>query len=472
MPAIAKLPQHRLWTDKAGGTNAYWGQEGARMEGRGAQSTGCMLVPDCLACTLHFAQNACPYTAALEGMLSITRPSSYDTTSMANSIGTAENLAATLAHQTEKTLDQEAIELDPHLDKKLDRKFDLHIIPWLFGIWLLSFIDRSNIGNAKIDGLATDLHIETGTGFNIALLVFYVPYILVDVPSNWIIKRVRAGIYLPTLITAWGLVCTMTGFVTSLGGLIACRIMLGLCEGGILGGVIVYLAMFYPRHQMLFRCGLFYSAAPLSGAFGGLLASALGRIKYHGYNKWPWIFFVEGAVTVVFGLVCFLFMPSTPMEAKFLTDDERNHALRRMRVDASGATTLDVDEEKFNWHWVRMALLAPQTYFTAFIWFFLLVPLYSFSLFLPSIVTGMGYKSTVAQLFTVPPNMTGFISVIVASYFSDRVRVRGPFIVAGCILGICGYIMLLVSDRNPVKYAGTFFIGLGVFQCSSMLMVS
>lgn len=84
----------------------------------------------------------------------------------------------------------------------------------------------------------------------------------------------------------------------------------------------------------------------------------------------------------------------------------------------------------------------------------------------------MGYKSTVAQLFTVPPNMTGFISVIVASYFSDRVRVRGPFIVAGCILGICGYIMLLVSDRNPVKYAGTFFIGLGVFQCSSMLMVS
>lgn len=158
---------------------------------------------------------------------------------------------------------------------------------------LLSFIDRSNIGNAKIDGLASDLHIETGTGFNIALLVFYVPYILVDVPSNWIIKRVRAGIYLPTLITAWGLVCTMTGFVTSLGGLIACRIMLGLCEGGILGGVIVYLAMFYPRHQMLFRCGLFYSAAPLSGAFGGLIASALGRIKYHGYNKWPWIFFGE-----------------------------------------------------------------------------------------------------------------------------------------------------------------------------------
>lgn len=158
---------------------------------------------------------------------------------------------------------------------------------------LFSFIDRSNIGNARIDGLTEDLDMGTGTLFNIALLVFYVPYILVDVPSNWIIKRVKAGIYLPTLILCWGLVCTFMGFTKSFGGLVACRLLLGLFEGGILGGVIVYLAMFYRRHQMLVRCGLFYSAAPLSGAFGGLLASALGQIEHGGYNRWPWIFFSE-----------------------------------------------------------------------------------------------------------------------------------------------------------------------------------
>jgi MFS family permease len=156
---------------------------------------------------------------------------------------------------------------------------------------LFSFIDRSNIGNAKIDGLTVDLDMQTGTMFNVALLVFYVPYILVDVPSNWIIKKFKAGVYLPTLITCWGLVCTCTGFSKSFGGLVACRVLLGLFEGGILGGVIIYLAMFYRRHQMLFRCGLFYCAAPLSGAFGGLFASALGKISYGGYNKWPWIFF-------------------------------------------------------------------------------------------------------------------------------------------------------------------------------------
>jgi len=198
--------------------------------------------------------------------------------------------------------------IDQALDKRLNRKFDLRILPWLFGIWyfatphcsrpilsensrLFSFIDRSNIGNARIAGLSDELSITTGTRFNIALLVFYIPYILVDVPSNLLVKRLRAGIYLPALITAWGLVCTFMGFVQSFAGLVACRLLLGLCEGGILGGVIIYLAMFYRRGEMLLRSGLFYCAAPLSGAFGGLLASGLATIEVGGYRRWPWIFF-------------------------------------------------------------------------------------------------------------------------------------------------------------------------------------
>lgn len=155
---------------------------------------------------------------------------------------------------------------------------------------LFAFIDRSNAGNAKIDGLTTDLHLD-GNKFNIALVVFYIPYILVDVPANWLVKRVKANIFLPTLITGWGLVSTFLGFTKSFGGLIAARLVLGLMEGGLLGGMIVYLAMFYRRHQMLYRVGLFYCAAPLSGAFGGLLATGLAKIRYNGYNNWPWIFF-------------------------------------------------------------------------------------------------------------------------------------------------------------------------------------
>jgi len=179
---------------------------------------------------------------------------------------------------------------------------------------------------------------------------------------------------------------------------------------------------------------------------------------------------VEGAITVVFGIVCFFFMPDTPAAAGFLSDEEKEWALRRMRLDAGGSTEVDVDDEKFSWYWVKMALKAPQTYLSAFIWFFLLVPLYSFSLFLPSIIAGMGYQSTTAQLFTVPPNMAAFITVIGTAYTSDKLKNRGYFIIGGCVIGICGYVMLIVATTNAVRYAGTFLVAIGVFQGSPMLM--
>lgn len=113
------------------------------------------------------------------------------------------------------------------------------------------------------------------------------------------LKYFQAGYYLPFLVTVWGLISLCIGFVNSYKGLLIVRFFLGLAEGGLLGGMIIYLAMFYRRHQMLYRIGLFYCAAPLSGAMGGLLATGLAKIKTPGYNGWPFIFFVEGVSIVL-----------------------------------------------------------------------------------------------------------------------------------------------------------------------------
>ena len=175
--------------------------------------------------------------------------------------------------------------LTPELGAKITRKLDIHIMPWLFVLWLLAFIDRSNIGNARIAGLSEDLNL-TSNKFNIALAVFYVPYIIYDIPSNLILKKFRAGYYLPLLLITWGIVSLCTGFVTSYTGLLVARFFLGWAEGGLYGGLIIYLAMFYRRHQLLYRIALFYCAAPLSGAFGGLLATGLAQIKTDKYEGW------------------------------------------------------------------------------------------------------------------------------------------------------------------------------------------
>ncbi|KAJ8065614.1 hypothetical protein OCU04_006289 [Sclerotinia nivalis] len=365
----------------------------------------------------------------------------------------------------------EEIQITKELDRLITKKFDRHIVPWLFGLWLLAFIDRSNIGNAKIDGLAADLGILTGTKFNIALTIFYVPYICVDIPSNWLVKRVGAGYYLPSLILGWGTISLCIGWVKTWKSLLVARFFLGLMEGGLLGGLIIYLAMFYRRHQLMRRIGLFYCAAPLSGAFGGLLATGLSKIKTPGYNGWPFIFFVEGAITVIFGIVTMFFLPHTPSHSKFLTEEERYVAIHRMKLDYRGASPVaNIDNEKFSWHWVKLAVFNWNTWLLSLNFFAVITPIYSFSLFLPTIITALGYTRVNANLLTVPPNMVAFLSVILVTSLSDYFRRRGIFMLICASIAIIGYIMLITASQPHIQYGGTFLVAAGSFACPPVVM--
>ncbi|KAF2157979.1 MFS general substrate transporter [Myriangium duriaei CBS 260.36] len=360
--------------------------------------------------------------------------------------------------------------IDPRLDKTITRRFDTHVVPWLFFMYLLSHIDRSNIGNARIAGLAKDLEL-TGIRFNRMLTVYYVTFICACVPSNLIIKHIGAGHFLPFLTTSWGIVSLCTGFVTSYQELMAVRGLLGLCEGGLLPGVIVILSSFYPRHQLAHRLTLFYCAGPLSSAFGGLLAAGLSEITCGRYRGWPFIFFIEGAITVMYGLVIWWFLPHTPGEAKFLTGEEREAALARMRLDAQGSNAADsVQHERFDWRWVHRGVFNINTIASTLNLLGLVVPIFSFSLFLPTIISALGYTSLKAQLMTAPPNMVAFFAVPLAGRISDRLQMRGSLILVGEMVAIVGYVMLISTDHQLIQYGGTFLVGTGISVACPLLM--
>lgn len=237
------------------------------------------------------------------------------------------------------------------------------------------------------------------------------------------------------------------------------------------GGVILYLSMFYKRHQLMFRLGIFYCAAPLSGSVGGLLATGLAEINYHGYRGWPWIFFVEGAITIVVAGTAFFFLPDTPGKARFLDKTEQDYAVRALHRDLNGVSGPEhVEDEHFSWSAIRSALLNINTIAMSLNFFLILVPIYSFSLFLPSIISGLGYKHVQAQLLTVPPNFLAFLVVLGSSFVSDRIKMRGPCICVGLILAAIGYIMQIASHTPGVKYAGTFFVASGAFPCSPLVL--
>ena len=143
---------------------------------------------------------------------------------------------------------------------------------------------------------------------------------------------------------------------------------------------------------------------------------------------------------------------------------------QRLRLDAHGALAADVEAERFSWTQARRSLLNINTQLMSLNFFLILIPIYSYSLFLPSIISGLGYKRVTAQLFTVPPNFLAFLSVILFAWTSDKLKKRGPLIAAGLLIATIGYILQLASDRNAVKYAGTFLVATGAFPCSPLIL--
>jgi MFS family permease len=142
---------------------------------------------------------------------------------------------------------------------------------------------------------------------------------------------------LPTMLTLWGIVTTLQGVVKSYHGLLAARFFLGLLEGGVFPGLVLYLSFFYPRQQLQWRISAFFSMASLSGAFSGLLA--YGIVNMHGVGGrpgWAWIFILEGLFTFLFGLTSYFLLPPTPSHAPFFTEKEKAYVVSRLRED--GAT--------------------------------------------------------------------------------------------------------------------------------------
>ncbi|RWA03164.1 hypothetical protein EKO27_g11940, partial [Xylaria grammica] len=283
-------------------------------------------------------------------------------------------------------------------EKSLLRKIDAHLLPAVALLYLLSFLDRSNVGNARIEGLLDDLNMS-GDHYLTGLSLYFVGYVLFEIPCNIILKRTSPRIWLPTLTIVWGVVATLMGVVQNEPGFLAARFFLGVAESGLFPGVTYYFSMWYKRRERQYRVALFFSAASLAGAFGGALAYGIGRLKGVVWeNGWRWIFILEGIATVVIAAAAYGFIHNYPDTSKFLDEDERELVRRRLAAD-SDAT----HQEDFSWAAVREAVRDPKCWLYGLGFHTMSLPLYTLSLFLPTIINNLGYTAAIAQLLTVPP---------------------------------------------------------------------
>jgi MFS family permease len=259
------------------------------------------------------------------------------------------------------------------------------------------------------------------------------------------------------------------GFVKNWSELMAARWFLGMTEAGLFPGINYYLSCWYKRSEFGVRAAVFFSAAAISGSFGGLLAAAIQNMDGIGNRPgWSWIFIIEGAITVVVAIMSFWLVHDFPAEAKFLSPEDRARVLRRLQDDKQASA----HNESFKMGALTAALKDWKTYVAMLIYMGPLMPLYAFSLFLPTIIQNMGLtaKSDIIknQLLSVPPYVFAAIMTVVVGFWSDRIKKRGIFNIVCAVVGVAGFVMMMASTRPAVQYVGTFLGALGIYPSISL----
>lgn len=373
-----------------------------------------------------------------------------------NSFSKAESINTTETKLSPEFTDGEFSEIE----RRLLKKFDFIVLPCIALIYLFSNLDKSNIGNANAAGMSTDLGLTEAQYGNVISLLF-VTYVVFEVPFALLLKYVGCKKLLTVLVFAFGVVSLCTAFVTSYGSLLACRILLGFCESGIIPIINVYLGMVYTRGEMAKRCSFVYSASALAGAFGGLLAYGLIRIQ--GWDGWRWLFAIEGAMTVVSCPIIAILLPNELTNVWWLEQDEREVLKQRF------ATYPDFfHDEPFQWSEVLRSIKDINNIVICAYEFCVDYTLFGISTFLPSIIKTMGYDKYETQLLTIPVYAVAFLSFFIVAYISDLRQHRGGFLIFGAVFEVIGYIILVATTRSGPRYAGCMLIGVGMYVCSAL----
>ncbi|CAA7259935.1 unnamed protein product [Cyclocybe aegerita] len=335
-------------------------------------------------------------------------------------------------------------------ERAILRKIDLHVIPWLALLYLLNFLDRGSIGNAKLYGLEKDIGIDDRQ-YLTALTVFFFPYALLEPASNVILRRLKPSIWLSSMMLAWGIVMTCHGLIKDYGGLVTVRVLLGVTEAGLYPGIVFYISSWYKRSEMGSRVAFFFSSATVAGAFSGLLAAAIANMDgVGGKTGWEWIFILEGLATVVVGLMSYWIIQDFPDTAKFLTEQERVFVIRRLQDDMK----LSAGGEAFKKDYIWQSLKDWKTWIASMRLFYHVSP--AADAHLQWEFTWDWFHATQANLLSVPVYAWGCILTCVIGVLGDRIGSRSYINFTLFTVGLIAYAILIASKSPALSYFAVY----------------
>ena len=319
----------------------------------------------------------------------------------------------------------------PSDNDALYRRIGVRIVPFLFICYIVSILDRSNIGFAQLQ-MRQDLGL-TDAMYSLGAVLFFVGYVLFEVPSNALLRRFGARRTFARIMFLWGAVSVAMITVDSAKHFYVLRFLLGLFEAGFFPGVVFYLTYWYPARRRASVLSIFYAGVAVAGMVGGLLSGWLmrGMSGVLGLHGWQWMFAIEGAPAILLGVIAWFWLCDRPEQARWLSDADRQRLAAALAADRAGAAGVDTPAP----HSLRQVLAEPRTYLFAFIYFSLTTALLMLLFWMPLMIREFGIHDVVhVSLLSIVPNAIGAAGLIAIARRSDRKRERRRHF-AACAFG-------------------------------------
>ena len=323
--------------------------------------------------------------------------------------------------------------MSAELETRVLRKITLRIVPFVMLLYFIAFIDRVNIGFAALT-MNKDLGFSP-TVFGFGAGIFFLGYFLFEVPSNLVLDKVGARIWIARVMITWGLISGAMAFVQGPNSFYALRFLLGAAEAGFFPGIILYLSYWFPARQRAAVTAIFMAAAPLSTVLGSPVSGAL--LEMHGLlglSGWQWMFIIEAVPALILGVMVLFYMTDRPEKAKWLRDDERNWLVTTMNAEAAKkAGTAS--------HSVWRGLADPRVIALSLVYFGTSAGLYTLGIWAPQIIKEFGLSSLQVGFLNALPGIVAIVAMVLWARHSDRSGERTWHVVGACLLASLGLVL-------------------------------
>ncbi len=347
--------------------------------------------------------------------------------------------------------------MDMDIEKRTLRKITWRIVPFIMILYLIAYIDRVNIGFAAIT-MKEDL------GFTASILgfgagIFFLGYFLFEVPSNIILHKVGARIWIARVMVTWGIIAGGMAFVESSTSFYVMRFLLGVAEAGFFPGIILYLSYWFPARNRAGVIALFMAAAPIATAIGSPISAAL--LEMHGIMGlagWQWMFLIEAIPAVILGVVVFFYMTDRPEKAAWLKPDEREWLVKTMQAEDANK----VDQQH---HSILRGLANPRVLALALIYFGTSAGLYTLGIWAPQIIKELGVSSMTVGLLNAIPPIISVVAMILWSRHSDKTNERTWHVALACLTAAVGLAIAASTGSMFGLIAALTIVNVGI-SCS------